>query len=61
MKEYAYFEQIDPGEMFSIEEDDGSVKFCYKVIVGDGYHGCLILNNNDFIIEFSCPKMLVLI
>lgn len=60
MKEYAYFESINPGESFTIEEDDGTVKFCYKVIVGDGYHCCLILNNNDFKIEFCCPQMLVI-
>lgn len=60
MKMYAHFEDIELGEMFSIEEDDGSIKFCYKVIIGDGYHGCLILNNNDFKIEFACPTMLVI-
>ncbi len=60
MKEYTYFEHISPGEMFSIENDDGSMNLCYKVLIGE-YHACLILNNNDFKIEFSCPKMLVII
>lgn len=61
MTQYAYFEHIQPGGSFSIEEDDGTVKFCYKIIIGDGYHGCLILENSDnFKIEFASPHMLVL-
>lgn len=60
MKYYDYFESIQPGESFSVEEDDGTIKFCYKIIVGDGYHACLILNDSNFNIEFSCPRMLVI-
>jgi hypothetical protein len=57
---YYHFEDIKPGEMFSIQEDDGTVRFCYKVLVGNGYHACLILNDSNFNIEFACPRMVVL-
>lgn len=61
MSKHAYFESIQPGELFAIENDDGSMEFCFKVIIGDGEHGCLILANNDFKIEFCSPEMLVVI
>lgn len=59
-KQYDYFCNVKPGESFSVENDDGSVTFCYKILVGEQKYECCLMLKEKPIIEFCCPNMLIL-